>query len=155
MLRTTIAKTVGWNKAWKYRHLIDSKWCDGYKNISAESRRRLCDKILESDPTSILEIGCGMGANLKVLHSIEPQLELYGVDISPYIIQKALEWLPPSIVIYEGSFEDLHTIIKPFDVVFTSDSFIYAKHKTDALLGMTKIGKRVLLYEWRQILEVK
>ncbi|TWW09551.1 hypothetical protein E3A20_13180, partial [Planctomyces bekefii] len=46
---------------------------------------------------SILEIGCGVGAQLKILSEIYPQARLSGVDISEQQLRRAREILAPEI----------------------------------------------------------
>lgn len=53
-------------------------------------RRRLIQRLVqESDPRSILEIGCGTGVNLARLARAFPGARLTGIDISPQMLQRA------------------------------------------------------------------
>lgn len=152
-LEKFVGNLIGWERAWNLRRFVEPNWHEGYKNLRHPCRQPLTKWILESNPKTVLEIGCGMGVNLKYLKYLEPNLVLIGVDSCRYIVERAREWLPKDIFIYHGSFED--PIKRRFDVIFTAGSFIYAKNKKEALARMVEHADRVLLYEYGQFLEVK
>jgi S-adenosylmethionine-diacylgycerolhomoserine-N-methlytransferase len=58
------------------------------------------DRLLKSlpqwvqAPTSILEIGCGTGRNLKVLEQLYPRAELHGIDLCSSMLRHARRHCP-------------------------------------------------------------
>jgi len=152
LLKAIIHKTIGWERFWKYRHLWDPKWPEGYKNLNHPHRRLLAYKVLEHAPKRILEVGCGAGANLRLIHGLSPDLwTLQGIDISPKAVREAIKW---NVKAFVGSFEDIPYEYNYFDVAFTDTSFMYAKDKVKALKELKRVAKKVILYEWETLVEV-
>jgi pseudaminic acid biosynthesis-associated methylase len=50
---------------------------------------RLLDLVGHDGVTSILELGCGNGQNLAAIYSLEPKIDLYGVEINAEAAQAA------------------------------------------------------------------
>lgn len=73
---------------WRTRHLYDHQSA-GFSVDSAwhPHRQQILDSVaLFSPVASILEVGCGYGANLVRLRESFPDTELHGVDINPQAI---------------------------------------------------------------------
>jgi SAM-dependent methyltransferase len=80
----------------------------------------LYETILQLQPRSILEIGCGGGDNLSNLHTLEPSLHLRGIDISPEQLNLLTQRHPRFAGMVEVA-DITQTIshIPPADTVFT------------------------------------
>jgi ubiquinone/menaquinone biosynthesis C-methylase UbiE len=105
---------------------------------------------------SILEVGCGAGANLVVLARGHPGTRLYGVDISPRAIRAAERALSREAIadatVLKGRADDLSSFSdKSVDIVLTDAVLMY--------IGPDRIGrvvselarvarKRLILNEW-------
>lgn len=129
----------------------------GLVNVSLPHRVWLVDKILchlditsqenkGQMHTSVLEIGCGCGANLEVLARRAPSLRLVGVDISPASIAVGRERFAElgigSVTLVEGQADNLSCFANAsVDVVFTDAMLLY--------IGPDKI--RVCIEEMRRI----
>ena len=98
---------------WKYRHLWNPKWTEGYKNLNAPHRKVLVEAILKHNPKFILEVGCGAGANLRLIHELSPyhrlspHSELDGVDINPKAVKVGKKWNGDFALITIGSFDGI------------------------------------------------
>ena len=75
-----------WPYFWKYRHLWDRKWPEGYTNeesLTHPHRKLILEAVSRFEPfDSIFEYGSGPGPNLILLSKKYPGLSLYGYDIS-------------------------------------------------------------------------
>tara|TARA_Y100001963_G_scaffold63871_2_gene88997 strand:- start:4582 stop:5268 length:687 start_codon:yes stop_codon:yes gene_type:complete len=58
------------------------------------SRKRLIEQLNVISPTSILEIGCGLGYTTKTLQDAFPKIDVTGMDISDVAIEKARKLFP-------------------------------------------------------------
>ncbi len=58
------------------------------------SRKRLIEQLNVISPTSILEIGCGLGYTTKTLQDAFPKIDVTGMDISDVAIKKARKLFP-------------------------------------------------------------
>jgi len=109
-----------------------------FSNVESPHRPWLASRILQSHPHSILEVGCGFGPNLEILHRTDPTLALTGVDIAPASIAEGRERLGSlgiqGIDLVEGSADELRAFADgAFDVVFTDAALLY--------VGPDKIGQ--------------
>lgn len=156
LLKAIMPRVIGWERCWKYRHWVDPKWVEGYKNLKAPHRKVLVKEILKHNPQSVLEVGCGAGANLFLLHEASPRLHLYGIDISPRAVKEGNKWNGDIATITLGSFDDIPYGSLPisFSVAFTDTSLMYAKDKVKALKELKRVAKKVILYEWETLMEV-
>lgn len=77
----------------------------------------------------VLDIGCGKGRFLRVLHEQEPSAEYWGLDLSA----EMLRFVPPEIHTRRGSMTEL-----PFE-----DAFFDAAYATESLEHAVEIGQAV------------
>lgn len=98
---------------WRTRHLYD-RHSAGFSIDSAEHphRRQIVEAVGRFLPaSSLLEVGCGYGANLVRLRAAYPGMRLQGVDINPHAIASAqghFRRLPGAAVLLKvGSADDL------------------------------------------------
>jgi ubiquinone/menaquinone biosynthesis C-methylase UbiE len=104
----------------------------GFSNLVLPHREWVARRILNGAKKNlkILEIGCGWGPNLAVLSSMEPTLNLTGIDISPASILEGRKRLNElgfeNIKLIEGSADDLKKIhTSSVDVVFSDAVLLY------------------------------
>ena len=85
----------------------------------------LFGKILRSAPgiTSLVELGCNIGLNLKALQAINPAFDLRGYEINPTTAEIARDLGIAEIV--EGTVLDPLSDEKQFDVAFTKGVLIH------------------------------
>lgn len=148
---------------WATRHLREVErrrddWIDNCWSLQKSHSHRsfLIEAISKFNPTSVLEIGCNYGPNLRLLNESIPGIEMYGVDINPLAIQKGNEWLLQNeisnIKLLEGKADELGQFQdKSFDVVFTDAVLIYiGPDKIETVIkDLIRITRKALiLVEW-------
>tara|TARA_R110002074_G_scaffold84368_1_gene187371 strand:- start:136 stop:801 length:666 start_codon:yes stop_codon:yes gene_type:complete len=113
----------------------------GYENFIHDRRIAFAKIILETNPKSVLEIGCFGGYNLSIIHQLDPDVKLTGFDINEAALRYAKEKLN-CIETVHGSIYELRDYFKEgqFDVVFTAGVLIhipswdFGKEEADATL---------------------
>jgi SAM-dependent methyltransferase len=136
----------------------------GLENVLLPHRVWLVDKILshleitsqENEVQvhpSVLEIGCGCGANLEVIARRAPLLRLVGVDISPASIAVGRERFAElglgGITLIEGQADNLSAFADAsIDVVFTDAMLLYiAPDKIYICIEeMRRIARRAIIF---------
>jgi len=102
--------------------------------------------------TTVLEIGCGCGANLEVLARRTPTLQLVGIDISPVSIAVGRERFAElgigSVTLVEGQADNLSCLANAsVDVVFTDAMLLYiGPDKIQVCIEeMRRVARRALI----------
>ena len=139
---------------WIVKHSIGSR--EGYDQASASlpHRQHIINHVLSlGPPESILEIGCGYGANLVNLSGHFPHALLAGIDVSAAAVAGARAF--PELL---GADLRVHDLDKPlpfddnrFDVVISDAVLMFFTEKRllpvlDELLRVSKSG--VILHEY-------
>ena len=108
---------------WEDYSRYDSSGYEGHKDWR---RQYLAQKIVDTKPKSVLEVGCFGGYNLRHINRLDPSIELTGFDINKKALSYAKEKLP-SINAVNGSLYELTNYFKDnsFDVVFTAGVLIH------------------------------
>ena len=70
-----------------------------------------------SEPSSLLDIGCGTGHTIRHLSSVWPETEFYGVDLSSVAIQLANDRKIPNAKFYVGDVMDMDIEIPAVNTV--------------------------------------
>lgn len=84
---------------------------------------------LEREPfEDVLDVGCGTGAVIELLHSAYPSARCTGVDLTPDMIAVAQAKALPNCSFVVGDAEDLPFEDGSFDAVLTSNSFHHYPH---------------------------
>lgn len=79
---------------------------------------------------TVFELGCGFLRHLEYLAKKYPHLELYGVDITPEIINRARELNNPRIKVFVDDIRNIEKyqgILKKADLIFSYGIFAYLK----------------------------
>ena len=117
------------SKYWEER---GKTYYDGEKHLLENDKRRefIVDEIVKLNPTSILEIGCGYGANLKPLKARLPNSFIVGLDISTTQLAKAKEYIGNDSVylLHMNASEGLLFPDGYFDLVFTAGVLMHVPH---------------------------
>jgi len=166
-LKIVLFGTTSYEKEWQERHESapysgdwdekDEDWVKGYWNsIDHPHREYLIQVIADLNPSSVLEVGCNCGPNLRMLAERLPGSQLFGIDINQESIEKGNEWMKAegiaNVHLEVGKADDLSRYpYSLFDVVFTDAVLIYiGPDKIEEVLqGLVRVaGKSVLLLEW-------
>ena len=122
----------------KFWHKWDFKNSNRFKNFPL-----LIDMIGKIKPNSIMEIGCGGGANLKLIQKFYPDIKLNGIDIS----DTAIEITKKNV---DGDFfvSDARFLKTSYDLVLTVHSLEQMKYiLKDVIFNISKITDKILLFE--------
>jgi ubiquinone/menaquinone biosynthesis C-methylase UbiE len=106
-----------WEKRW-----ID--WRAKYFTPDHPHRQQTIDVLKECKFDSVLEVGCGAGANLYRIKQERPEVKVYGLDINKDAIIEAQKNLPDG-VFKKGMAERLPFEDKSVDLLLTDACMIY------------------------------
>jgi len=128
-----LAPTESLKDSWIVQHDVypGDWWVEKYWNDTEGSHRDAIVRTLEMLPhfTSLLEVGCNTGPNLRRIHQRWPACDLLGMDIHPGAIKygqlqakaEGWQWLG-----YQGDLRDLHLLGKGMaDVVLSCYALAY------------------------------
>lgn len=94
-----------------------------------QQHKWILEKVKETNPKNILEVGCGFGRNIKFL--IEngfPGQNISGVDLSSEMIKKARSYIKNNDVLLQtADASALPFLDKEFDVVLVHGVFMHIK----------------------------
>jgi len=124
--------------------------CDSHRGFLAERVGKLAPF------ESLLEVGCGGGANLVVLARAYPGARFYGVDISARAIRAAETVLSREAIanaaVFVGRAEDLRSFEdKSVDVVLTDAALMYVGPDkiTRTISELARVARKGLIFnEW-------
>lgn len=127
--------------------LTKSEIAKGYDEIAevlAMSTKfyRLCASLIAPKifpGTTVLDIGCGQGLQLAEIRKLRPYAKLYGMDISPKLVNLARKHVPGGDF-QTGDADNLGYADSQFDVVVMTEVL---EHLSDPVLALTQL-KRVL-----------
>ena len=110
---------------WRFRHLWDRNWTQGYTSKEAlehPHRKMILEAVARCEPfDTLLEYGCGPGANLSLLAEKYPEAAFVGLDISEVALREAIK--RPNILYrkeWPSGFD--------FDIFLTDASLIYCRN---------------------------
>ena len=91
VLRSFAFRTGAIKWWWRYRHFIDGSYRQAPPptDVVDPHREQLWSLIAPFSPQSLLEVGCGDGANLALLARKAPAVRLDGVDLNPLALDIA------------------------------------------------------------------
>jgi SAM-dependent methyltransferase len=89
----------------------------------------IADILPLKDSGRLLDIGTGTGLQLRIIHELKPNLELYGLDVSAQAIKLANEYLKHrNVNLRVGSIEKTDYDSDFFDIVTCNASMSYWKN---------------------------
>lgn len=143
---------------WKTQHFLTGRSLreEYLESVNHPGRRVLVQRLSAHAPESVLEIGCGMGANLYLLAKEFPMVKLYGIDISSKAVKEGRKWFEEAQVknveLFASKADGLGWLEdKCIDIVFTYATLMYiGNDKIDKVLAeMVRIARKsLILYEW-------
>ena len=97
--------------------------------------------IEEIAPESLIDIGCGPGAFLSLLHDRYPDIKLSALDISEEMIEAVKDRIGPKINAVVGDSEHMPLDTGTYDAVTCNMSIHHYPHPQDAVNEMYRILK--------------
>ena len=85
-----------------------------------------------------IDIGCGNGAFLSYMHTIDPEIAIHGLDYSAEMVSRSRERLPNAEIV-EGDAENMPLPDRSFDGVSCHMSIHHYPHPERALSEMNRI----------------
>lgn len=120
--------------------------------------KEIAEKLPLNDTRRFLDVGTGSGLQLKVIHEIKPDLELFGIDISAAAIrvaQKNLKGIDVDLrveSIENTSFDDDY-----FDIVTCNTSMTYWENPSSCFNEIFRIlrpGGSAILFEPQEKIDI-
>ena len=107
---------------------------------------------LEKEPfDAVLDVGCGTGAVLALLHDKYPDRRYVGLDLTPEMIEVARTKVAPGMEFVVGDAENLPFDEASFDAVLCSNSFHHYPNPAAFLAGALRVlrpGGRLILRDY-------
>ena len=107
---------------------------------------------LEKEPfDAVLDVGCGTGAVLALLHEKYPDRRYVGLDLTPEMIEVARTKVAPGMGFVVGDAESLPFDEASFDAVLCSNSFHHYPNPAAFLAGALRVlrpGGRLILRDY-------
>ena len=107
---------------------------------------------LEKEPfDAVLDVGCGTGAVLALLHEKYPDRRYVGLDLTPEMIEVARTKVAPGMEFVVGDAENMPFDEASFDAVLCSNSFHHYPNPAAFLAGALRVlrpGGRLILRDY-------
>ena len=140
---------------WAYRH-YHSK--DGFMHFRISKNGCFSDEDIYHQPDSIsefikdgdtvIELGCGQGANLIYLSHCHPKSKFLGFDLQP---RKKID-MPENVTIYEQDYSSLSQIPdQSVDVVYAIETLVYCSDKEKVFREVWRVmkpGAVLIVYDY-------
>jgi len=114
-----------------------------FQNERTQPAWDLAQRIRETQPANVLDLGCGPGNSTRVLADVFPKAAILGLDSSPAMI-KAAAANHPDLVFKQGdAARDLPSLGQTFDVVFSNACLQWVPNHAKLLpelLGLLRPG---------------
>lgn len=160
-----IAKTLTLTLQPNDYSFIDSKLIQTNKDIKPlhENWRILYETILQLEPESVLEMGCGNGMHLNNIQTLSPKIKLSGIDLDEKQLNFLKETYPKlnaNTLLADATTLFPNNYIPLFDLAFTQAVIMHIheddKHKI-ALANLFNTAKKyvILVERWKNHTYIK
>ena len=138
---------------WRYRHFIDGSYRQAppATDVVDPHREQLWSLIAPFNPQSLLEIGCGDGANLALFARKAPAVRLDGVDLNPLALaitrQRVIDGGGMLGTLQPGSADKLPVATASVDMGLSDAVFMYLPSATAiaALREKRRVARRAIV----------
>jgi ubiquinone/menaquinone biosynthesis C-methylase UbiE len=127
-------------KFWKERKITDKDLESMEEDYMHSHRLKLLEIVRHLKPKSVLEVGCGIGLNLRHIKDELPNTTLTGIDINKRLIIEAVRKLRGAQLVV-GDIKDLPFKDNSSDLVISDATLIYINK--DEIKNVIKEMKRV------------
>lgn len=114
--------TKKWTEWWRKR---DIDWKANYMNPNHPHRILITEVLKHIVWISLLEVGCGAGANLVQIVKSIPDKQIGGVDINPEAIAFAKSQFMPGVLFKVNPADDIMLSDQATDVILSDMTMIY------------------------------
>lgn len=122
-----------WQGRWRERQ--PAQELRSYAN-STPLKVWFAEQIVQLSPSSVLELGCNVGGNLREISAIDPKVELNGIELNEQAIALGKSEVVTAAHFIQGSMANAAALFdRRADVVFTSAA---AMHCDDDIFGSAK-----------------
>lgn len=125
-----------------------SKWAGNYDNNLAtftfkQTNAKIVSTLNPKAGSSLLDVGCGSGILLDQLDNLNRGMKLFGIDITPLMVQVAQRKFAnrPTIQIAEAASTNLPFKSSSFDYVTCASSFHHHPDQKKSLSEMVRVLK--------------
>lgn len=125
----------------------DKRWQKYISKSASETLKR----INLAGANEILDVGCGTGELLYVIHQQNPDIQLKGIDISPEMLKVAESKLGSAAELQVGAASALPFDTNSIDMVMTISSFHYWPEPESCLTELRRVlkpGGRLIITDW-------
>lgn len=138
--RGILKSTRYWRNYWKKRQL---DWVQSYMTPDHPHRQIIVNKLKGFNFRSVLEVGCGAGANLVKIKQSFPWADVGGVDWNAEAIETAKKYLPLASVLQVGEAADIYISSKGADLILSDMCYIYLDKKNfrKALIEVKRVAR--------------
>lgn len=132
-----------------YAPNYDRKW----GRYSAATLSRALEAIPVEGHSSLIDVACGTGILAEMLRQHRPHLHITGIDISPDMLAKARQRIPPDQRTHwlVGRAETLPVESSTFDVLTCTNAFHLVQNAPKALAEFRRVlrpGGTLVLVDW-------
>lgn len=129
----------------KSKESFDKQAATYDKDFNGEHARHLYKRMLELignvDSKTILDVGCGTGNILNMILNKYNNVDVYGIDISDKMLEKAKEKLTVRAHLTLGDSEKLPYEDNKFDLIMCNDSFHHYPNPKNVLKEFFRVLK--------------
>lgn len=122
-------------------------WKKDYFDTWDHPHRDLIMQVIKSFPVgSVLELGCGGGANLYRIAKELPHVAVGGIDINPDAIKCAQTYLPPQSLLQCSGLESIFFSDKSTDLTLTDMTLIYISNIDKVLEEIKRVTRNQVVF---------
>jgi ubiquinone/menaquinone biosynthesis C-methylase UbiE len=130
---------------------LAAKYERRWSHYIAASVRETLKRLQWLPGERILDVGCGTGVLLQTLLQHHPDAPATGIDLSPAMLERARQRLPPSVSLEVADAENLPFPAESFDIVVSASSFHFWPSPARALAELRRVLRlegRLILTDW-------
>lgn len=123
----------------------------GIYEMCKDDYPQMLEELQSESFEDVLDVGCGTGAVLELLHGEYPEKRLTGLDLTPRMIEMARAKQLENVRFIVGDAEALPFESRSFDVVLCSNSFHHYPHPEKFFSEAARVlrpGGRLILRDY-------
>lgn len=123
----------------------------GIYEICKDDYPQMLEELQSESFEDVLDVGCGTGAVLELLHGEYPEKRLTGLDLTPRMIEVARAKQLENVRFIVGDAEALPFESRSFDAVLCSNSFHHYPHPERFFAEVARVlrpGGRLILRDY-------